>query len=96
MKLVQLTNANNTRITINFDNVVYFIPHDKEETAKTVDEMKGGMNVFDLFGLKSELNDAIDSLKNANTLIKTIGSEKAGCDLYVLETYDEVKKLAEE
>lgn len=96
MKFIQLTlTTNNQKISINFDNVVYFSAYNKDEANKLIDQFDETKDLFSGFGIEDTMKEVINGLKECNTMIKVISAEKGSYDIYVLETYDQIKQLVE-
>lgn len=91
MKFIQLTlTTNNQKISINFDNVVYFSAYDKDAGNKIIDQFD-----FSFLEIGDTIKEVANGLKECNTMIKVISAEKGSYDIYVLETYDQIKQLVE-
>ena len=96
MKFIQLTlTTNNQKISINFENVVYFSAYDKDAGNKIIDQFNETKDLFSVLGIEDTIREVANGLKECNTMIKVISAEKGSYDIYVLETYDQIKQLVE-
>ena len=99
---IELTLTDNTKTLININNIIDIHKvNESEQTAISAlqdnEIMEDYLETFSELGLEKLVKNAFAEVTKGNTVITTCASKKDGLySIYVLEEYDDVKKLINE
>lgn len=99
---IEVTLTDNTKALVNINNIIDI--HKVTETEQGVisalqdnETMEEYLEAYKELGLEKLLTNAFNEVYKGNTIITTVASLKHGqYNIYVLEEYNEVKKLLKE
>ena len=99
---IEVTLTDNTKALVNINNIIdiHKVTDTEQETISALqnnDAMEEYLEAYKEFGLEKLLTNAFDEVSKGNTVLTSIAPSKNGqYNIYVLEEYNEVKKLLKE
>ena len=102
MSFIELTLTDSTKTLINVNNIIdiHKVTETEQEAISVLQNneiMEDYLETFSELGLEKLVKNAFDETTKGNTVITTCASKKDGLhSIYVLEEYNEVKRLIKE
>ena len=102
MSFIELTLTDNTKTFVNVNNIIdiHKVSETEQEAISALQDneiMEDYMEAFEELGMSNLVKNAFAEINKGNTVINTNASKKEGLySIYVLEEYNEVKRLIKE
>ena len=101
-QFIEVTLIDNTKALVNINNIIdiHKVTETEQETISALqdnDTMSEYLEIYKELGLEKLITGAFNEVTKGNTVLTSIAPSKNGqYNIYVLEEYNEVKKLLKE